>query len=423
MQHRVAYLRVRLETPGGSLPFVVASSLPDRSEAGAAFDGFDAWIINGAERIPVRLQATRASDAAPATSRIRFDHFGSTIDGTGEGADHDAGGPARRPRDFLRRGTLRVTRASGIATLALEAEPISDPSERFEPIPDAGAAADFAGRWLVRFSSSREPAIGVFEVDENQLATGTFLTTTGDYRFLAGRVDGDLLRLSAFDGAHAFLFHARLRGDGTLAGDFWSGNWWHETWTAARDAGARLPDAFASTRWNDGATLDDLVFADLDGRPRRVTDVLDGLGGTVRIVEVFGSWCPNCADAAHDLAALHRKYADRGLRVLGLAFELGRDPDEDAARVRRHAERHGAEWPVLIAGLSNKAKASAALPVLDRVRTYPTIIFLDAENRPLAIHAGYRGPATGQAHADMIAAFERLIEEHLDGAEGDRPAP
>jgi hypothetical protein len=35
-----------------------------------------------------------------------------------------------------------------------------------------------------------------------------------------------------------------------------------------------------------------------------------------------------------------------------------------------YAERHGAGWPVLIAGLADKAKASAELPVLDRVRAF-----------------------------------------------------
>jgi hypothetical protein len=62
----------------------------------------------------------------------------------------------------------------------------------------------------------------------------SFLTPAGDYRHLAGRVDGDLMRLSTFDGAHAYLFHARMQPDGTIAGDFWAGNWHHATWTAVR---------------------------------------------------------------------------------------------------------------------------------------------------------------------------------------------
>ena len=38
---------------------------------------------------------------------------------------------------------------------------------------------------------------------------GTFLTETGDHRFLAGQVRGAEMYLSTFDGAHAFLYKAR----------------------------------------------------------------------------------------------------------------------------------------------------------------------------------------------------------------------
>ena len=55
--------------------------------------------------------------------------------------------------------------------------------------------------------------------------TGTFLTETGDYRYLEGVVDGDSLKLSCFDGSHAFLFHAALDQD-SFRGRFWSGTHW-----------------------------------------------------------------------------------------------------------------------------------------------------------------------------------------------------
>ena len=98
-----------------------------------------------------------------------------------------------------------------------------------------------SGRWAVNFSSDDSPAIGVFKEAQDKTVKGTFLTTTGDYRYLAGSYEHGLLRLSCFDGSHAFLFHARMQSDGTLQGDFWSGAKWHETWTAKRDEKAALP--------------------------------------------------------------------------------------------------------------------------------------------------------------------------------------
>ena len=62
---------------------------------------------------------------------------------------------------------------------------------------------------------------------EKNRVTGTLRTNTGDYRYLEGIVDGDSLRLSTFDGAHAFLFTAKVT-DSSLSGTFYSGNHFKE---------------------------------------------------------------------------------------------------------------------------------------------------------------------------------------------------
>jgi len=283
----------------------------------------------------------------------------------------------------------------------------------FDPVNDAGDPAEYSGRWSVDFESSEDLAIGVFEVDDNQLATGTFLTTTGDYRYLAGRVDGDLMRLSTFDGAHAFLFHARMLDDGTIRGDFWSGNWHHETWTAVRDDDAHLPDAFKETSITDESKLDEMVFKDLEGVPTRVLDLLDASNAKARVIEVFGTWCPNCADAGRELVELKSMYGD-DLAVVGLAFEITEDFERSVTQVKRYEARMGSDWPILIGGLNDKELASKALPVLDRVRSYPTLIFLNDHNEVEAINTGFSGPATGDAYTEQRERFESIIEKLIE---------
>lgn len=235
------------------------------------------------------------------------------------------------------------------------------------------------------------------------------MTTTGDYRYLSGRVDGNLMRLSTFDGAHAFLFHARMQDDGTIEGDFWSGNWWHETWTAVRDDDAMLPDAFEQTVVADEDALGDMVFRNLEGEPTRVLDVLDESKAKARIIEIFGTWCPNCSDAGRELVSLRERYGD-DLAVVGLAFEIVEDFDRSVQQVKRHHEQIGTDWPILIAGLSDKDKASEALPVLDKVRSYPTLIFLDRNNVVQGVYSGFSGPATGDAYKKQRLRFEERIE-------------
>jgi thiol-disulfide isomerase/thioredoxin len=279
------------------------------------------------------------------------------------------------------------------------------------PASNAAAVEPIVGRWSVDFESDDEPAVAIFSSGPSGEILGTFLTTTGDYRYLAGTYEEGRLRLSCFDGAHAFLFDARLAENGTLAGDFWSRDSWHDTWTARRDPHAAMPDAFELTRWVGGKDLDEMTFPDLDGRPRSLGDA--EFAGRARILEVFGSWCPNCNDAAAYLAELHREYGPRGLSIVGLAFEMTGEFERDAEQVRRYAKHHGLQFPLLVAGVSDKALASESFPLLDRIRSYPTTIFLHADGRLRAVHQGFAGPATGKAHEELRARFRGLIEELL----------
>lgn len=385
-----------LDSPGGELPFLL--------ELHGAEKGVQARIVNGSERIDV--EASHDGDALV----LDFPHYDSRITAHGTGARLD--------------GTWRKRRgADAWAELGFHA----DRNVRLPGTEDAAPIfrqleASVAHRYSVRFSSGDDPAVAILEADAAGLR-GTFLTTTGDYRYLAGECtlpatagsDTRVLhvRLSCFDGAHAFLFIARLvprstPGPVQLEGDFWSGDHWHETWTATEDPAAKLPDGFTLTHANSAVTLDDLVFPDLDGTPRRLSD--PAFAGKARLIEVFGSWCPNCADEADELVRLQQEYGARGLSIVGLAFEVTGDFPRDAGQVRRYAARHGVSWPLLVAGLADKDKATASLGMLDKVRAFPTTIFLDESGAVRAVYTGFSGPATGAAYAEQHAEFVRVIE-------------
>ena len=163
---------------------------------------------------------------------------------------------------------------------------------------------------------------------------------------------------------------------------------------------------------SENVELGRLSFPDLDGNPTRLDD--PKFAGKIRIIYVFGSWCPNCHDAAEYFASLEKKYGDKGLSILGLAFEMTGDFKRDSEQVKKYLARHGSSYPVLIAGLSDKAKASKSLPILDKVRSYPTTIFLDAKGNVKAIHTGFTGPATGESFTQLKEQFEKLITEEIE---------
>ncbi|HEX2574195.1 MAG TPA: TlpA disulfide reductase family protein [Polyangia bacterium] len=393
--------RAWLESPGGELPFGV--------ELQEDKGGWRAFILNPPERLAVArvtLEKEKGQllfDMAPYDSTVR-----ATLGADGQSLD----GTWRKRRDAKTwvEMPFHARRSAGGEARRFQADPAA-----------AGVpAATLAERWAVTFSSDKDPAVAILATQAPDRVTGTFLTATGDYRYLAGNLDGGRLRLSCFDGAHAFLFDARLepaRGAAgaaaapTLRGDFWSSDRWHETWVAQPDPRAALADTFAQNRWNDGVALADVKFPDLKGQMRSLAD--PAFGGKARILQVFGSWCPNCNDEAAYLVELDRRYRGRGLSILGLAFEATGELQRDTEQVRRFAAHHHVEYPVLVAGLSDKEQASKTFPLLDRVRAYPTTIFLHADGRLRAIHTGFAGPATGEEHRQLRRQFEAIIEELL----------
>jgi thiol-disulfide isomerase/thioredoxin len=394
-------LLVELETPGGPLPFLI-----DVVESED-----DGWLA-GIHDLERTTQLYPIVEGEVSEIKIPFKNYDSALTLEGELAVPYLKGNWVKNRGPGKQASMNVSvRKAG-----------DDDAFLFEPVEGAGQPSQFQGQWKVRFESSDDFAVAKFGMGPGPLHTGagmenfmygTFLTTTGDYGMLKGRVDGNLMRLSTFDGAHAFLFHARMQDDGTIEGDFWSGNWWHETWTAVRDENAALPDAFEQTTIADEDALNDMVFKNLQGEPTRVLDVLDESNAPARIIEIFGTWCPNCSDAGRELVSLREQFGD-DLAVVGLAFEVTEDFERSVQQVRHHHEHIGTDWPILIAGLSDKDKASQALPVLDKVRSYPTLIFLDRNNEVQGVYSGFSGPATGDAYIKQRERFEALIESMID---------
>jgi thiol-disulfide isomerase/thioredoxin len=389
---KVGPWRASLASPGGALPFTIEIE----DEKGA----LHAVLVNGTERIAVP-SLTIAGD------EVTFDitHYDASLrakisaDGTSlSGEWSKRAGPDRRAK-------LPFTATFGDAT-------------RFASLGGgASRAGDVDGRWSVRFWSEKDPAVGIFHAAQDGSVEGTFLTTTGDYRYLAGSIDGDRLRLSCFDGAHAFLFDARLLEDGRLEGDFWSGDRWHDRWRATRDPKAVLPDTFSGVKAADDFGLALLHFPDLDGKLRSLAEFQ--FAGRALVLQVLGSWCPNCHDETAYLADLDRRYRARGLSIVGLAFEYSGEFARDAAQVRRMRDRHRAEYPFLLAGSAAKDRAAEALPALDRVLAFPTTIFLHRDGRVRAVHSGFAGPGTGAENAALRAEFESIVEEMLAETNSD----
>lgn len=281
-----------------------------------------------------------------------------------------------------------------------------------EWICESGDAVDFNGRWAVNFgkdSMELTPAVGIFSQDNNEV-TGTFLTETGDYRYLQGCVVGGEMTLSTFDGAHAFLFTLKMAGDKSLSGTFFSGKHWNELFTAVRDDSATLRDPETLTYLNPGYDKFSFSFPALDSQLVSLEDAQ--FQGKVVLVQIMGSWCPNCLDESKLYAQWYDKYHDQGLEIIGLAFERTPTFAKAASNIRRLQKRLGTPYPILIASTSNnKQEAAKKLPMLNHVMSYPTSIFIDRSGDVQKIHTGFYGPGTGAYYTEFVEEMEALLEE------------
>ena len=136
--------------------------------------------------------------------------------------------------------------------------------------------------------------------------------------------------------------------------------------------------------------------------------------GKVVLVDVFGTWCPTCHDAAPALTRLYRKYHDRGLAIVGLAYEVSGDSAVDGRQLRLYREKFDLPFPILLAGINDTEAAAATLPQLRGFTAFPTTIFLGRDGRVRRINAGFYGPATGAQHDRLVAEYEKEIEKLLE---------
>ncbi|MDX1471205.1 MAG: TlpA disulfide reductase family protein, partial [Flavobacteriaceae bacterium] len=192
-----------------------------------------------------------------------------------------------------------------------------------------------SGIWEVVFSPDNKedeyPAKGIFK-QEGALVSGTFRTNTGDYRYLEGVIDGDQLKLSAFDGAHAFLFTAEIN-DSIMNGTFYSGNHFQEPFIGKRNEDFELADPNNLTFLKEGYDFLEFSFPNLEGDTVSLND--NQFKDKVVVVQIMGSWCPNCLDESRFYSDYYLNADREDLEFVALAFEYAKTKEKALEGLRR----------------------------------------------------------------------------------------
>jgi len=269
------------------------------------------------------------------------------------------------------------------------------------------------GKWEVTFQPNTNevyPALGIFNQDEKiNSISGTFLTETGDYRFLQGNIINDSLYLSCFDGSHAFLFKSAIDND-SLHGTFYSGSHWSSSWNARRNENFELKSPDELTYIVDDKKVE-FNLKDVAGNPYLFPN--HETYDKVVILQVMGTWCPNCLDETMYYKDLYNMYHQQGLEIVSIGYEVGDTFEEHSASIKRLANKLGLDFTFLVGGSATKRLASEHFDMLNQVISFPTSIFIGRDGEVKRVHTGFNGPGTGDYYKKYVENTNSLIQKLL----------
>lgn len=269
--------------------------------------------------------------------------------------------------------------------------------------------SNFSGKYEVTFSKD-DPwkSVGIFKQKGNKI-TGTFLTETGDFRFLEGNSHGDKIYLSCFDGSHAFSFNGKLIND-TIHGFFYSGNHYYTNWVGFKNESYELTDADSLTKRIDDSKIT-FSLPDLDSNVFSFPN--EKHKDKVTIIQIMGSWCPNCMDETKYYKELYEKYNQKGLEIIAIAFEAPKDFKAKTRMLKKLQNHFNIKYKILVGGDASKKLASEIFPNLNSIISFPTSIFIDKNNEVRRIHTGFNGPGTNKHYKEYVSKTKKLIETML----------
>ena len=285
-------------------------------------------------------------------------------------------------------------------------------NNRFEPSSNP-TSQHIDGKWDVIFVGEQGDTthnVGIFKTDNN-IITGSILTLSGDLRYLEGAYTEKGVQLSAFGGLSPYYFEFNFTGENSFEGTFYTTRGTTRI-IGTKNENAALADAYSLAGLKEGYETLSFELPDLNGNIVSLKD--EKYQGKVVIVSILGSWCPNCLDEMAFLAPWYEENKDRGVEVIGIAFERKNDFEYGKKALTQLKERYNTGYPLLFGGAVGRENVAGALPELENFSSYPTTIYIDKQGKVNKIHTGFNGPATGLFYEDFKKDFNELIDTLLE---------
>ena len=274
--------------------------------------------------------------------------------------------------------------------------------------PDPISVPSIDGLWTLEgVHSEKGETAWQFIVKQNGAnVSAAILRIDGDTGTLTGSYKNGEFVLSHFSGMRPALVEVRASQDGSLKLILNH----HQEMTGVRPekATAKPDDPAKHTGIKDASEPFHFRFPDLNGNVVSETD--SRFKGKVVLVNITGSWCPNCHDEAPFLAEIYRKYRAQGLEIVALSFEEA-DQLSNPVRLRAFIKRYGIEYTVLLGGETDSAKEKLAQA--KNWDAWPTTFFLGRDGHVRAVHTGFPSKASGDLYTKAQEEFTEQVEKLL----------
>ena len=267
-------------------------------------------------------------------------------------------------------------------------------------------------RWKFTFNPNKDNvsfSVGIFNsVGQNEISA-TFRTTTGDYGYMHGGYKENKIVLSTFNGSRAYLFEAEMNKD-SIEGVMYAGNHSKTIVKGVLDNDFELSNEYSLTSLKVKNQKFDFSFENTLGKLISIDD--EFYDGKSMVVQLMGSWCSNCLDESKFYVDYMNKNELKDIEFVALAFEYAKTKDNALNSIRKLKKQLGINYPILLAqyGSSDKSRALEKFPMLNKIISYPTTIFLDKNKDVIKIHTGFNGPATGEKYTEFINEFNSTIK-------------
>jgi thiol-disulfide isomerase/thioredoxin len=384
-----------------SLLLYAAACLPTAGQAQSIDGLWDATVTVNNVAIPFRIELSSKGTEV----RSYFFNGEDRVNPSTEGSCRDGFLDLK----FASYATeLKATFKDGTLTGSYEGGPgSSHPFQAKRHDPSLTTSADSSapridGRWEIQVKSPKGESAWHFIVKQSgPSVSAAILRVDGDTGTLSGTYKDGKFVLSHFTGERPFYLEVTPLADGTLRLELSN---YHETQTltafrpeAAREKGLAPPDdPTQHTKLKNPNEPLHFSFPDLQGRI--VSDQDARFRGKVVLVNITGSWCPNCHDEAPFLEALYQKYHDQGLEIVALDFEPA-EQLKDPSRLRAFIQRYGIEYTYLIAG--EPGQLNEKIPQAENLNAWPTTFFVGRDGLVHDVHTGFTSPASGEFDANL----------------------